>query len=357
MMTTVIQAQNALEQDPNLEVVAEFDKSQPIGVSVSSDNRVFVSFPRREPYLMGLSEIINGKRVAYPNESWNAKKGKAGSYFVNVQDLFVDNDDQLWVLDSKPASANSVFGKDGSEESKEGQFTLFQIDLKTNKIVNQFDFKDLDKSKSALNDMRIDTDKKLAYLSDPGQASIVILDLRDGSSRSVLANTEYTLAKDSVVLSYEGKDMRDENGKPFKSNINGIALSKDNQYFYFKPINETHLYRIKTSYLADKELSEAELAKQVEDVGETVITHGLVADKLGNIYLTSSLDYSIKKLSPDGKLTTVVQDPRLIWPDSLGIGSDGYLYFSCAQVNRLPQWNGNLDMAEYPYRVYKIKIL
>src|SRR5690606_3097606 len=152
-------------------------KSQPIGVSVSTDSRVFVSFPKKEPYTMGLSEIVDGERKPYPDKDWNIKEGTSDSHFVNVQDIYIDTDDQLWVLDSKPSSAGSVFGKDGSEESQQGQFKLVQIDLANDKIVRQYTFDDLDKAKSGLNDVRVDTDKKLAYLSDPGQAGIVVLDL------------------------------------------------------------------------------------------------------------------------------------------------------------------------------------
>ena len=108
-LSTMVKAQEF--HDSRLEVVASFGQSQPIGVSVSSKNRVFVSFPHREPYLFGLTEIINGKRVAYPNADWNASNGERNDHFVNVQDIYVDSKDQLWVLDSKPGSGNSVFGK------------------------------------------------------------------------------------------------------------------------------------------------------------------------------------------------------------------------------------------------------
>jgi len=233
---------------------------------------------------------------------------------------------------------------------------LLQIDLASNKVVRQYHFEDLDKGKSGLNDVRVDHDKNLAYLSDPGQAGIVVLDLSSGTTRLVLSGASSTKAKPDIILGYEGHEMRDKDGNPFRSNVNGIALTKDNRYFYFKPINDIHLYRIETSYLADKSLSAAELEAKVEDMGATSITHGLVADVDGNIYLTSSLDYSIKRWSPDGKIKTIVQDSRLIWPDSLGIGSDGYLYFSCAQVNRLPQWNVGVDKTSFPYEVYRVKI-
>ena len=350
---------NAMTQtkSSDLEVVGSFGKSQPIGVSVSSDNRVFVSFPKKDPYLFGLTEIVNGERVAYPNKEWNETEGDYKKHFLNVQDIYVDTKDQLWVLDSKPASSGSIFGSDGKDKKQEGQFKLVQIDLKDNKVMNVFTFDDLDKSKSGLNDVRVDTEKELAYLSDPGQAAIIVLDLKTGKTRKALSQTKFTLAKEDIVLSYNGHEMRDKNGNPFKSNVNGIALTKDNKWFYFKPINELNLYRIETKFLADSTLTQDELMAKVENMGEVGVTHGLVADKEGNIYLTTSLDYSVRRLTPEGKLEIVVQDPRLLWPDSLGVGSDGYLYFSCAQMQLLPQWNNGKNLVQEPYQVYRIKVL
>jgi sugar lactone lactonase YvrE len=172
----------------------------------------------------------------------------------------------------------------------------------------------------------------------------------------VLQKTAFTLADPSLVLTYGGVEMRNKDGKPFLSNVNGIALTHDFSYFYFKPINQTHLYRIETKYLADESRSEKELASKVEDMGNVGVTHGLIADKKGNIYLTTSLDYSIKYLSPDGKLHTLVQDSRLLWPDSFGIGTDGFLYFSCAQLPQDPAWSNGKDRTELPYRVFKVKL-
>lgn len=175
-----------------LEIVAEFGQSQPIGVSVSSNNRLFVSFPKREPYRYGLVEIVNGKHVAYPDEKWNQKEGKETETFLNVQDIYIDTKDQLWVLDPKP---------------DQHKFKLIQIDLKSNQVKRVYLFEDLAKDKSALNDVRVDTDKQLAYLSDPGQAAIVVLDLKSGKTRLVLQNKPQTLAVPGFSLSYEGKIM------------------------------------------------------------------------------------------------------------------------------------------------------
>ena len=339
--------------DENLEPVASFGKSMAIGLSVNQDNRVFVGFPNHDGNgSLTLAEEKDGKIYTYPNESWNTS-GDYETHFLRVQDVYVDALDFLWVLDSKPAARGSIFGED--RVAKQGQFKLVKINTKTNQVDKVYLFEDLDKTTSGLNDVRVDTEKNLAYLSDPGQAAIVVLDLASGKTRSVLAGSRYTTAED-LVIEYDGVKMQNKEGVPFSSNVNGIALTKDNKFLYFKPINALNLYRIPTANLADETLSDRELSKAVEDMGEVGITHGLVADDAGNIMLTTSVDYSIKYLTKNGELKTLVKDSRIIWPDSLGTGSDGYLYFTCAQLQRLPQWNNGTDRTEYPYQMYRVKL-
>jgi hypothetical protein len=40
----------------------------------------------------------------------------------------------------------------------------------------------------------------------------------------------------------------------------------------------------------------------------------------------------------------------------MGIGGDGYLYFTCAQLRLLPHWNDGKNLTQYPYRAYKVKL-
>jgi sugar lactone lactonase YvrE len=355
---TFLSISSFAQKKSNLIEVASFGNNQPIGVTVAPErNRLFVSFPHHEPFLYGLTEIVNGKRVAYPDITWNKYlPDQPGNHFVNVQDLYADDKNYLWVLDSSPAGDASVFGKDKSSSNAEGKFKLLKINLSTNKVDRIYDFKDVDKSKSALNDVCIDNIRQLAYLSDPGLHAIVILDLKNGKSRIVLQDDKSTVVQPDLKLHIDGKDVVDVHGKPFISNVNGIALTKDNKYFYFRAINQYNVYRIKTDFLSDDSLSATELSSKVELVANTGICHGMIADKKGNIYLSNSPEHAIQFLTPNGILKRLVKDERLIWPDSFGIGSDGFLYLSSSQMHRLPKYNDGKDKVEYPYRVYKVKL-
>ena len=335
--------------------VAAFGDYQPIGVKLApSTNRLFVSFPHHEPYLYALTEIVNGKPIIYPDTAWNTYvPDEPDTHFVNVQDLYTDNRNFLWVLDSAPAGAAAIIG---NSKNKTGKFKLVKIDLLDNTVKRTYNFDDLPKDKSALNDVRVDNSKQLAYLSDPGLRAIVVLDLVSGKSRIVLKDDKSTIIDPGFVLHLDDKDVVDTSGKPFASAVNGIALTADNKYFYFRAINQTKLYRIQTAYLANVNLSDADLSAKVEMVAETGVCHGMIADKKDNIYLSDSPDHAIQYVSPDGKVHMLVQDDRIIWPDSFGIGNDGYLYFSCSQMNRLPKYNNGKDMVAYPYRVFKVKL-
>ncbi|WP_454802708.1 L-dopachrome tautomerase-related protein [Mucilaginibacter phyllosphaerae] len=347
-LTNIAMAQNLIE-------VASFGQNQPIGVTVApKTNRLFVSFPHTEPYLYGLTEIVKGKRVPFPNTEWNKiDTAKTETHFVNVQDLFADFQNNLWVLDSAPGGGAAVIG---DSKKKEGQFKLLKISLDDNKVQRIYTFDDLPKDKSALNDMVIDNSRQLAYLSDPGLHAIVVLDLQTGKSRVVLQDDKSTVVEPGLMLHLDGKDVVDNDGKPFVSNVNGIALTSDARWFYFRAINQTKLYRIATEYLANVTLSDADLSSKVELVAETGICHGMIADNKGNVYLSNSPEQAIQYVTPDRKVHTLVKDSRLIWPDSFGIGNDGYLYLSASQMHRLPKYNNGQNKVEYPFKIFKVKL-
>jgi len=327
-----------------------FGRYQPVGVAVSSQGRLFVSFPKwTDQYQYGLVEVSSdGTQRPYPDETWNRWDTTAPQqHFVSVQALLIDAEDNLWVLD--PANPN--FGKSMPTGVK-----LLRIDLRTNKLIRVYRFEDLPLDKTSLNDVQVDLRRQLAYLSDPGRAAIVVLDLKTGKSRTLLEKHPSTVADPRFILRIDNQDVRDTKGKPFSSNVNGIALMPDGQYFYYRAITQTKLYRISTRYLADSTLTPDAVAAGVEAMGEAGVSHGMIADKQNNVYMGDSQAKTIHRFTPGGKLEVVVKDERLWWPDSFAISSDGYLYVTAAQYERLPKFNKGNDTVNYPFWLYKIKL-
>ncbi|MGI4728924.1 MAG: SMP-30/gluconolactonase/LRE family protein [Janthinobacterium lividum] len=348
MMSLTVSAQNDPPESPKLIEVASFDHYQPIGVAVTKTGRTFVTFPRNKIYEYGVAEITGGQKKPYPDAEWNRYDStKAETHFINAQAAWPDDEDNLWILDP----SNPMDGATISTGVK-----LLKINLSTNKVERVYRFEDLPREKIALNDVRIDNRRQLAYLSEPKTASIIILDLKTGKSRMVLKEDKSTKAEPGFKLHIDGKDVIDQTGKPFSSNVNGIALTKDGKYFYFRAINQTKLYRILADDLANPALTDAQLSAKVETVGETGISHGMIADAKGNIFSSDSPNKAIRYVTADGKFETLVKDKRLIWPDTFSVGNDGYLYVTCSQINRTKKYNGGEDKVEYPFRLYKIKL-
>lgn len=331
--------------------VTEFGPYQPVGLAVSKDAptaRVFVTFPKRAAYRYGLAEIIDGERRPYPNTEWNQWDSlKPQDRFISVQALFIDQTNMLWVLDpASPAAGPALV--DGVK--------LLKINLKTNKVVRIYRFDDLPREQTGLNDVQVDSRRQIAYLSDPRRSAIVVLDLASGKSRTVLKGHKSTSADPGFKLVIEGREVRDEAGRPFSSNINGIALTPDFRYLYYRAINQTKLYRIATDRLTNPSLTPDQVEAGVELMGETGVSHGMIADKVGNIYLTDSPNKAIRRFTPARALETVVQDDRLLWPDSFGISADGHLYVTAAQIHRTPKYNDGQDKVSYPFKLFKVKL-
>ena len=341
-------AQNDPPQSAKLIEVAQFDHYQPIGVAVTNAGRTFITFPRNKIFEYAVAEITNGEKKPYPSAEWNQYDStRAANHFINAQAAWPDDKGYLWILDpSNP----------GDEATIPEGVKLLKIKLADNSVERVYRFEDLPREKIALNDVRIDTRRNLAYLSEPKTASVIVLDLQSGKSRMVLTKDKSTIAEPGFKLHIDGKDVVDDTGKPFSSNVNGIALTRDGKYFYYRAINQTKLYRIATEYLANPSLTKDELSGKVELVGETGVSHGMIADNKGNIYLSDSPNKAIRYVTADGKFETLVRDERLIWPDTFSIGTDGYLYLTCSQINRTEKYNNGQDKVEYPFRLFKIKL-
>jgi sugar lactone lactonase YvrE len=333
-----------------LEPVFADPKYQLTGVAVSARGRVFTNYPVWSPVHRDcVVEIVAGQARPYPDEAMNRwKPGDDGTRkWVSVQAVYVDDQDKLWVVD--PAAPG--FGEVYQDSNK-----LVRIDLATNKIERSYFFPGVADKHSYLNDVRVDTARQVAYLTSSSQGGIVVVDLAAGQARMVLADTPFVRSDPAYHFTIAGREVA-VGGAPLKVNSDGIALSPDRAWLYWKPLTDDRLYRIRTADLRDPRLAAAELARRVEDLGHFLVTDGMEFDPHGNLYFGDLEHGAIVKLAPDLKTRTeLVKDDRLIWPDSYAISRDGYLYLSTSQAHLAPPFNGGVDKRTLPYGLFRVKL-
>ncbi len=326
---------------------------QVTGITVSRQGRIFVNFPRwdKDP-LYSVAEVMSdGSLQPYPDTDWNRwgidEARHPESHFVCVQSVYVDGNDFLWILDpASPAFKGVVAG--GAK--------LLKVNLATGLVDRVIPFDGAAAPTSSyLNDVRVDPAGDAAYISDSGAGAILVVDLASGKSRRLLADHPSTKSEAGYVPVIDGKELRTESGQVPKINADGIAVDARGEYLYYHALTARTLYRIKTSYLKDARLTEAELAAHVERVAETGAVDGMLMDGNDNLYLTALEENAVKRYRiKSDTLETVVQDGRIQWPDSMSISPDGYLYFTASQINRMPRYNHGVDDRILPYRFFKI---
>ena len=112
-----------------------------------------------------------------------------------------------------------------------------------------------------------------------------------------------------------------------------------------------------TDLLADPNIPDEKVAAAVEDLGDRgFASDGLECDDKGRLYLTNYEHNAVMRRTPDGRYETLVYDNRAMWPDTLSISRDGYLYFTANQLHRQPRFHGGRDQRAKPYSLFRIKI-
>jgi sugar lactone lactonase YvrE len=344
----------------SIEPVFEFHGDMPTGVTVSRDGRIFVNFPRwggAVPYTV--AELKSGKIVPYPDAAMNKFDPKRpGETLGSVQSVVVDPANRLWILDTAAPSFQAPVP---------GGAKLVAVDLATNKVVKTIVLPPATVLETTyVNDVRFDLRRGkagLAYITDSsvkGPGGIIVVDLDSGESWRKLTGDRSTSADPAFVPVVEGETLAvREAGKrpvPFVVASDGIALSPDGETLYFCPLSSRHLFSIPTAVLRDRSLPDAEVSKAVVDLGEKGASDGLEADDKGRVYAGDYERNSIRQRQADGEWRTIAHDPRILWPDTLSVAADGFLYFTANQLHRQPQFHEGKDLRQHPYSLFRIRI-
>lgn len=363
-MTVGTQELPAVKSLGTLEPVAYFDGAMPTGVTVSHQGRIFVNFPKwGDEVEFTVAELREGRPVAYPDEATNrTDPNDRAATIASVQSVVVDPADRLWILDT---------GSPMFQPTQLGGPKLVCVDLASDRVVKTILFpQDVALPNSYLNDVRFDLRRGaegMAFItdsSDQGSNGIVVVDLASGESWRRLHEHPSTKAEglQSFLPIVEGRPLleRQPDGtiKPLiKMGSDGIAISADGTRLYYCPLASRRLYSVATDALADRSLDNAAVTATVVDEGDKGgAADGLESDAAGHVYTTNYEHNAILRCGPDGKWETVAHDPRLLWPDTLSVAMDGYLYVTANQLHRQSSFNGGRDLRQRPYTLFRIRI-
>jgi sugar lactone lactonase YvrE len=359
LLTAPAVAQNAFRSSetvgPTLQTVKAFtDDFRLVGIGVSAKGRVFATAPAsgvRSHFSMVEVDPKSGEITPYPDAAWNnfSDHGDGKSEWISVQALWVDKADHLWALDS---SLSKV-------DQERLPPKLVEFNLATNTVIRQYDFKGVVSTKDSLNDLRIDLVHHYAYLTNAGnKGSLVVLDLNTGSARQVLVEGRSTFADPKQHLMFGSEIALRPDGAPAAIHADGIALSPDAQWLYYRPLTDHNYWRVPTAALRDAKLSDTDLTKKVEYLGSSALTGGLIMDSQGTLYGGDLEHGTVVAMTrtPSHTLSTKVfiSDPsKLSWADGFAI-SGGYLYIADSHLWEVA-FKNNLPRSG-PFTIFKAKL-
>ncbi len=320
------------------------------GVAVSSTGRVFCSLPRWSPNQRAAVAEIDpqGHLAPYPDDRWNTwNEGlPPEDRFVMAHSVYVDASDQLWVVDD---------GSPFFEPYIPGAPKVVQIDLASNRVVKVYGLgPEVLPPRALLGHLRRHGEH--LFITESHGRAILVLDLRDGSTRRVLGTHPSTAADPSIVPYIDGQEFRKAStGKPQLIHVNLLEVSHDGQWLYFCPLFGPRLSRVPIARLIDPLATEAELGQSVEAVCAIPPLAGITRAPSGGFYLCSITENAILHLGEDAQLQRVCHDERISFPNEPSVGPDGAVYFPSSQVHRLALFHTDgRSRVQLPFKIFRL---
>ncbi len=287
----------------------------PGNVTVAPDGRVFFNthpFAQAQRFdLPTLFELVDGKPVPYPSMEFQKKlQGTFG--------LKVDQHQRLWMIEPR--------GLDHARTR------LLAIDLRSGNVAFEHWFEE--GQAQFTQDLRISPDGNTVYLADTGlfrftPANLLILDVASKKHRTVFETEPTAQPQNWITRRFDGKPHKLGYGLvSFTVGLDGIEISADGQWLYYATMSHDSAYRISTAALRDASLSAAQLSAKIEKIGNKPLSDGITLGAQGQMLITDIENGAVAQLGPDGKLQTLVRNPKIVWSDGVALGPDGALWLT-----------------------------
>lgn len=357
-----VASDNAAAQGPpsrpvqigHLELVTGLMGDQPADVALSKSCRLFVTFPRHDgDVAFTVGEVRGGATVAYASVDLNhATIEQPSNAFFSVQTLQVDASDHLWMLDT----GTLQFGT----RPVPGAPKLVEVDLGSDRVVRIIPIpSEALVPTSALKDFRLDFQRGEAgtvYITDsaPGHEALIVLDISSGRvMRRLSGNPAVSAHGLTPIVGFEPLlDWPTPPIPPWLVGLNALELSADRNTLYFSAFTGRHLYAISAADLSNPTVDNKDL--RIVDEGSIGMASHFVLDTNQRLYFMDMEHDAIYPRTADGRIQLVVTDPRLIWPDTMAIGPDEYLYVTTSQHDLRAEFHDGQELRQKPYGLYRV---
>jgi Major royal jelly protein len=289
-------------------------------------------------------EIVGGQPRPFPDAEWNAWKSgdDAAKAFVGVSALRIGQDHALWVVDSGAPS----FGDD----RRPGAAKVVRIDLEKNQVSRVYDLTAVTTSDSMLAQIRFNGLR--AYVADAGWPGLIVLTLDSGEIRRALTLDTPMTGPRPVRIG--GRILRSQRGRMIEIGASLIEVSPEGDILYVAPPCGP-MASIGTRFLDDPHLPSGALTSELEPFTATPSSFGTAIDADGFLYVSDVDRSRILKVSPKGKVETLIADPRLACVAALWIDDNGNLLMPAARLTEAGAFGGP-DSATGPFTVWSAPI-
>ena len=311
------------------------------------EGEIYVSVPR---WLEGIPSTLNkvvmnssGASVLqpYPSAWFNNVSNPDG--IIYIQSMEIDTKGRMWILD---VGRSNIYGA----APVNGSAKIVLWNIRNNDEIDRFVLPgDISyPASSFLNDIVVDEGRMIAYISDSGRGSIVIVDMEN--HRSAVFEDKSTKSEASVSFIIEGVNY---GNTTFTTPEDGIALTPNLDWVYYCALQSLTLYRIPAEVLRTWPFDSDAAKSAVEIVGfKSSGADGMAFSSMGVLYSGGITDPDNNVWFYDPGVGTSFSQSALVtnvrWADTFAFDGNGSLVFTSNHLEQFFTGSMNFESPQEP---------